>query len=190
MHIFSLAFVVLLILPVLGAGQGSLQQPQLTKAEKKTVKNFEKAAKRYVRLRNKEAKRLPRISDEATPEQIAAYKANLLKNVQTARGGAKQGDVFSTDSAMLIRTLIKREFKGYERKEIRESVLEADTRGVPLKVNAAYPESKELVEMSPALLLTLPQLPKELRYRYIGRSLAILDRDSGLIVDFMRDALP
>jgi hypothetical protein len=28
------------------------------------------------------------------------------------------------------------------------------------------------------------------RYRYVGRSLLLVDRENGLIVDFMTDALP
>ena len=56
--------------------------------------------------------------------------------------------------------------------------------------NAAYPEDKELVQMPPPLLLALPQLPKDLRYRFIGRSLVLMDRDGALILDVMRNALP
>ena len=66
----------------------------------------------------------------------------------------------------------------------------AANKGVKLRVNAEYPETEELVMMSPTLLLTLPKLPPELRYRFVGRSLLLLDRDSSLIVDFMPNALP
>jgi hypothetical protein len=66
----------------------------------------------------------------------------------------------------------------------------SDTKGVPLRINYPYPESKELVEMPPALLLDLPQIHETLRYRFIGRSLVILDRDISIIVDFMREGLP
>ena len=98
--------------------------------------------------------------------------------------------MFTPAAARLIRALIKSEFKGWERNELRKTVLEADNKGVPLKINLPYPESKELVEMSPILLLSLPQMPKQLRYRFIGRGLAILDRENALIIDFMRNALP
>jgi len=169
---------------------GSYAQTPLSANDKKVVSDFENRAKAYVDLREKLRHQLPKLSKDATPEQIQANKTALQKSVQAARINAKQGNVFTQSATLLIRSVIKAEFKGYEGAELRKTVLEADTKGVPLKVNVPYPETKELVEMSPALLLTLPQLPKELRYRYIGRSLVILDRDNALIIDFMKNALP
>jgi hypothetical protein len=91
----------------------------------------------------------------------------------------------------LIRATIKSEFKGKEKQELRKDVLvEADTKAVPLRVNYPYPESEELLEMPPTLLLRLPQLPKQIRYRFVGRNMLLVDRENGLIVDYMLDALP
>lgn len=181
-----LIFIWIILFSVIGLpGQSSLSG-----TDKKVIADFEKQARKYVSLREKVAAGLPKLSDRATPEEIASHKAALQERVRASRTGARPGDIFSPAAVILIRSMIKEEFKGYERAELRQTVLEADTKGVPIKINVPYPESKELVEMSPALLLRLPQLPKQLRYRYIGRSLAILDRDCSLIVDFMRDALP
>jgi hypothetical protein len=110
--------------------------------------------------------------------------------VRASRAGAKPGELFTPDIARYIRATIKAEYRGAKLKELRAAVLEADTKGVPLRVNYVYPESKELVEMSPALLLKLPQLPKQLRYRFVGRNLLLVDRENGLIVDYMLNALP
>jgi hypothetical protein len=57
-------------------------------------------------------------------------------------------------------------------------------------VNYPYPESQEVLEMAPTLLLRLPQLPKQLRYRFVGPNLLLLDRENGLIIDYMTNALP
>ena len=89
-----------------------------------------------------------------------------------------------------VRTIIKTEIPPKDKSEIREVVLEADTKGVPLKVNYPYPETKELTQMPPTLLLKLPQLPKEVKYRYVGRHMLLVDTDNGLIVDYMTNALP
>lgn len=167
-----------------------IAQIQLSASDKLTVSDFEKRAKSYEDLRENVRRRLPTLSDDATPEQITAHKIAFQNSVQSARINAKAGDLFTPPAASLIRRIIKEEFKGRRRAELRKTVLEADTKGIPLKINFPYPESKERVEMSPALLLSLPQLPKQLRYRYVGRALVILDRDNALIIDFMRDALP
>lgn len=176
------------------AAQNSLSNGQvvkvaLSKEEKRIVSDLEKSAKEYTAITERVRKQLPKLTDEATPEQIVTHKTGLRQGVQMTWANAKPGDIFTPAAAAFIKGRIKEEFKGWERSELRKTVLEADTK-VPLKINTQYPESKELVEMSPALLLALPQLPKQLRYRFIGRSLVIMDRDNGLLVDYMTDALP
>ena len=42
----------------------------------------------------------------------------------------------------------------------------------------------------PTLLAKLPQLPKEVRYRFVGRNMLLVDRESNVIIDYMPDALP
>jgi hypothetical protein len=161
-----------------------------TGANRTTATAFEKRAKEYSHLRERIEGALPKLPKKATPEQIEAHKAALLKSLQTSRVGAKRGEIFTLDASTMIRSLLKAEFKGRDRRELRESVFEAETKGVPVRVNAAYPESKELMEMPPSLLLALPQLPKQVRYRFVGTNLLLVDRESNLIIDYMTNALP
>ena len=156
-----------------------------------TVKTFEKRAKEYVKLREQLEEKMPKLSQEAKAEEIQAHKKQFQDRVRAARTGAKPGDVFTPEAATLIRAIIKDEYKGAQRVELRDTVLrEADTKAVPLRVNYPYPESQEVLEMAPTLLLRLPQLPKQLRYRFVGHNLLLIDRENGLIVDYMTKALP
>ena len=196
MKLFLLtATVILSMFSVNALGQNATITPvankaSLSAADKKTVTDFEKRLQRYVSDRQAFEQTVPMPPKEATPEQIAAHKITLQKAVQGWRVNAKQGDIFTQQIALLMKEMIRKEFVGWEASELRKAVLEADTKGVPVKVNAPYPDSKELIEMPPPLLLTLPQLPKQLRYRFIGRNLALLDRDNALILDFITNALP
>ncbi|HEV3471367.1 MAG TPA: hypothetical protein VG148_18725 [Pyrinomonadaceae bacterium] len=159
-------------------------------ADAQTVAAFEARAKAYSKLREDLEDTLPKLPKEATPEQIAAHKKTFQGMVMSARAGAKHGDVLTPDIAAVIRAMLKREYRGKELAELRQTVMEAETKGVPLRVNTPYPENKELVEMPPTLLLRLPQLPKQLRYRFVGTNLLLVDRENGLIVDYMTRALP
>jgi hypothetical protein len=176
------------------AGSSRPQQaqtaPAISEKDRQLVTAFEERAKAYAKRRELLEEKLPKLAKESTPEEIEAHKTAFQEIVRADRAGAKQGDIFSADVAAFIRATIKDEFKGRERVELRQTVLEADTQGVPLRVNYPYPESKELVEMPPTLLLRLPQLPKQVRYRFVGRSLLLVDRENGLIVDYMQNALP
>jgi hypothetical protein len=159
-------------------------------ANKRTLRNFDRRVKAYCRVRDRIAKRLPHVSKESTPEQIEAHKKAFEDAVRKARGNLKPGYIFSKDIANYISSTIKAEFKGTDRKELRETVLEADTKGVPLRVNYPYPEAKELTEMPPTLLLKLPPLPKHVKYRFVRKHVLLVDRENDLIVDYMLNALP
>lgn len=167
------------------------QQKQISSEEKRARDDFEKRVKEYVKLRQTVARtNLPKLSAESTPEQIEAYKLAFQERMREARPNAKPRDLFTPDITGFIRGLIKAEFKGRERQELRQTVLEADTQGVPLRVNYVYPETKELTQIPPTLLLELPPLPQELRYRFVGRHLLLVDRENNVIIDYMLNALP
>ena len=167
------------------------QTPALSANDQAIVKTFENRAKEYVKLREQLEEKMPKLSQEAKAEEIQAHKKQFQERVRAARVGAKHGDVFTPEVATLIRAIIKDEYKGKQRVELRDTVLrESDTKAVPLRVNYPYPESQEVLEMAPTLLLRLPQLPKQLRYRFVGHNLLLIDRENGLIVDYMTKALP
>ena len=151
---------------------------------------FEARVKEYVAMREGIEGKMPKLSKDATPEQIEAHKTAFQEAVRAARASAKPGDLFTADVARHIREAVKLEMRPKDKQEVRQTVLEAEVKAVPLRVNYPYPESQELVEMPPTLLLRLPQLPKQVRFRYVRRNMLLVDRENGLIVDFMPDALP
>jgi hypothetical protein len=156
-----------------------------------SVSAFERRVREYVDMRERLEEGLPKLSKEAKPEEIERHKTAFQGLVRSARAGAKQGDIFTPEAMNLIRAVIRDEFKGSERAELREEVLvEAENKAVPLRVNYPYPETEELLEMPPTLLLRLPQLPKQVKYRFVGRNLLLVDRENGLIIDYMTNALP
>jgi hypothetical protein len=158
--------------------------------DQQAVAIFEQRVKDYVKLREQIEEKLPKLSKESTPEQIQTHLTAFEEAVRSAKAGAKSGDIFAPDIANYIRATIRREFKGKRLKNLRETILEAETKGVRVRVNYPYPQSKELTEIPPTLLLILPQLPKQVRYRFVGRHMLLVDRETHLIIDYMLDALP
>ena len=194
----TLAFSLLFLLHI-GSGvalsqsvAASQSKPdwQLSASDKQAIALFETRVKNYVKLRSKVKAKLPSLSKDSKPEQIESYRKNFEQSLRGARAGATRGAIFAPPAADYIRRTLKTEFKGKDRAELREIVFESETQGVPLRVNYPYPETKELTEMPATLLLKLPQLPKEVRYRFVGRNLLLVDRDNNLIIDYMVDALP
>ena len=167
-----------------------LQPPPVSSADKRTIVAFENRVKAYMKLRDGVKAKLPKLSKDSTPEQIESYRKSFEEQLRAARTGAKSGDVFRAGIAAYIRKTLRTEFQGKDRAELRDIAFEAETQGVPLRVNYPYPETKELSEMPATLLIKLPQLPKEVRYRFVGRNMLLVDRDNNLIIDYMVDALP
>jgi hypothetical protein len=182
LSIFSAAYT--------GAQTTATSEVKLTPQEKQLVANFDRRVKDYLKQRARVKKKLTPLSKEATPAQIEAYQQAFVAALRGMRAGTKPGYIFIPAFTEHVRTIIKTEFPPRAKAEIKQTILEADTKGVPLKVNYPYPETKELVEMPPTLLLKLPQLPKEVKYRFVGRHLLLVDSDNSLIVDYTLNALP
>jgi len=190
---------VLVCLLILASGVAVGQKTQnaalaepvaVSPADKAAIDVFEKEVKDYIALRNKVRENAPKLSKDSTPEQINAYRTALELSLRNARPNAKRGEFFRPETADFIRRTLKTEFQGKDRKELREQVFETELKGVVLRVNYPYAQAAELSEMPATLLTKLPQLPKELRYRFVGRNMLLVDRESNVILDFMPDALP
>ena len=162
----------------------------MSASDKAVIDNFEKQVKDYVELRNKARDNAPKLSKDSTPEQIHAYRTALEQSLRSARKGAKRGEFFRPETAKYIRHILKIEFQGKDRQELREKIFETEVQGVVLRVNQPYAENAEFSEMPATLLAKLPQVPKEVRYRFVGRNMLLVDRESNVIIDFMPDALP
>lgn len=165
-------------------------RPEVAEPYRATVSTFEARVREYADMREAIEEKTGELPDSTTADEIEAHKLRFQTAVRSARAGARPGDVFTPEAMEFIRSVIAGEFKGVDRAELYKAVSQAETKGVPLRVNYPYPESNELLEMPPTLLLRLPQLPKQVKYRFVGRNLLLVDRENGLIVDYMTNALP
>ena len=190
-RLFIIAILTFTIPSVISnAQQPATNAAKPTAEEQKLIAAFNQHVKDYLKQRQSVAKKLPSLSKEATPEQITSYQDKFVAELRAMRAGTMQGYIFQPAFADYVRTTIKTEFPPSDKAEIKQTILEADTKGVPLRVNYPYPETKELAQIPPTLLLKLPQLPKEVKYRFVGRHMLLVDTDNGLIVDYMLNALP
>lgn len=167
----------------------AVTQAVVTPDQRQILTAFNKHVKDYLKQRDRVRKKLTKLSNDATPEQIQGYQKSFVEALIAMRAGTKPGYIFTPEVADYLRKIIKPEFKGSEKAEVRQAILEAETKGVPLKINYPYPETKEITQMPPTLLLKLPQLPKEVKYRFVRRHLMLVDTDNDLIVDYMLNAL-
>lgn len=158
--------------------------------DRAALADFQKRIAAYSKLRARIAGGFQKLPLKATPEQIEAHKSALQKALMASRRNARRGDILTPRAAAEIQRIISTGYVGEDRKRLRETVFEAENKTVQVRANAAYPEASELLEMPPSLLLALPKLPKELRWRFVVDRLLLIDSDALLIIDYMTKALP
>ncbi len=127
----------------------------------------------------------------ASPGKLAQEKQQTVEKTRQARPDAQQGDIFTPAVAAYFKQRIESTLQGPNGSKVRASLRHAEPLpNVQLKVNSRYPKNLPLQSTPPTLLMNLPQLPKELQYRIVGSTLVLYDMSSGLIVDFIPNAVP
>jgi hypothetical protein len=122
----------------------------------------------------------------ADPEELSRQAADLAAAVRDARPIAVEGYIFTTTVATALRTRIALALRGGA---IDLANVEADEEWSQFDMQAQVPWGVARA-LSMPLLSALPDLPAELEYRLVGRSLVLLDVRANLVVDVLRDAMP
>lgn len=172
--------------PVLGRPGGT----QLVNAEAQALAGLQERVKEYLALHDKLEATLPQLPTEATPEQIDKHQRALARLLQDARRDAKPGDIFTRDARGVIRGLMQRVFGGPDGAKLKASVMDENPGRLQLTVNSRYPDTVPFSTVPPQVLAGLPKLPEELEYRFIGRTLILLDVHAHLIVDLIDNIIP
>jgi hypothetical protein len=162
-------------------------------ADAQTIADFRARVNRYVQLHRDVEARLPVLNDKATPEEIDAHQRMFATQLAAARKDARVGDIFAPDMQVMTRTLLQRLFAtSDERRELREAVMDENPgpAAVRLTVNGRYPDTVPISTMPPQVLRSLPELPRDVEYRFVGETLILLDPDAHIVVDFVEHALP
>jgi hypothetical protein len=178
-----------LVLVVDAAGRLASQVPPAG-ADAQTVSAFQKTCGDYVALHKKIVAALPRLPQNATPQQIDLGQQALSKGIVAARASAKVGDVFLPGAQAYLRQVLQRVFSQPDGKQLRASILDENPIDAAVRINGPYPDAIPLSTMPPQILNALPKLPDELEYRFVGERLILFDHHAHLVVDYLDRALP
>ncbi len=155
--------------------------------EPPAFQEFRQRVEQYVQLQQALQSSLPGLRTTKLRKEIIERRQALAKKIREARPNAKQGDIFTPEIGEQFRRVIQSEFQGSNGPNVRKTIQQGEPVGhLRLTVNGAYPENVPRTTVPPALLLHLPQLPKEVAYRLIGHDFALQDIEARLIIDFIR----
>jgi hypothetical protein len=166
------------------------------KTDSTALKQFDDNVRAYSELHRRIAKDVPKLEDVSDPALIEANQKRFTEALQSARAGAKHGDICASSVAPVLISIVRSQLAGPENAPAKSTVLEEGnpkaepTANVQLHVNAEYPSAAPLSTVPPSLLLKLPKLPDELDYRFVGKHLILRDTRANLIVDYVLNAAP
>ena len=160
-------------------------------ADAAVVADFKARVDKYMEERKLAQKDAPKLKETEDPAKIQATQAVLVERIRTVRAHAKPGDIFTPQIQAHFRRLLAPELKGEDGRDAKEVMKEdAPKPGeVPYKVNAKYPEGTPLPTVAVNVLRSLPILPEGVEYRIIGKDLLLLDNDTQIVIDYMRNAI-
>jgi hypothetical protein len=175
------------------AGMGCKKE-QKKPAVDPTAAVFEDFAKRvdgYAKLRKSLVDSVGELDPTKSQAEITTRATSLANKIIAARSLAKQGDIFTTEVATIIATLIKQEYSRRSEpvQETREDQQDELPDFVP-QVNQVYPPTYPLATFPATLLPLLPPLPDALEYRVVQRYLVLRDVEANVIIDVMPNAVP
>lgn len=171
-----------------GTARASGQEPRVN-PDAKILLDFKQRVDAYMELHQRLEKQVPPLKAKAEANEIKAHEDALAKAIRAERKNAKPGDVFTPEIATLFRRLMYPELKGPDAADTKKAIDDDAPTTVQLKVNAAYPDNAPLPTVPPNLLASVPQLPKDLEYRIVGKHLILRDVQANLIVDYMLNAI-
>jgi len=178
--------------------------PPTTAADARGLTEYSNAVQAYVALHQRVEAALPKLADRSDPAKVTAHQKALAEAIRKAGPRPRQGHVFVPDIQPFFKRLLAPELKGPGSAETREKVGEGNpeaakgltkdpdvhTKDVPLVPYADYSVDAPVSTVPAPVLLKMPQLPKELDYRFVGKSLVLRDTVANTIVDFIPQAVP
>jgi hypothetical protein len=133
---------------------------------------------------------LPALAVTADARAIDLAVTMRAAGIRLARATARQGDIFAPAIARVFRARITKALESHHYLAA-DLLLPADEEGdtpPPPLVNGTF-AWRTAIATPGCVLATLPSLPEELQYRFVGRDLVLVDIEANLIVDVLPDVL-
>lgn len=160
-----------------------------TNAQGAATLEFQNRIKEYLKIHNQAEGKVPNLKRTDDPKEISDRQALLAKAIQTLRANAKIGEIFAPEYQPYFIKIVQDDFALRSAAD-RKAIVDELPKKMKVDVNTVYPTTLPLETFPAALLRKLPDLPPELEYRLVGRSLILRDVKANLIVDILRDVVP
>jgi hypothetical protein len=159
-------------------------------SDAQALAGFSERVAQYAEMHRRLEDTLPRLPTETTPAIIDAHERALEKLIRAERKNARPGDIITPGAKRVFLRILARVFSGRDGRELKAAILDENPGKMALTVNSRYPDEVPLSTVPPQVLASLPRLPEELEYRFIGDRLILLDVHAHTIADYLDQTFP
>lgn len=161
----------------------------VSEAQTEAALEFQKRIQVYMKTHNDAEAKVPNLRTTDDPQRIADREKALGEMIMTMRAGAQPGEIFAPEFQPYFIKIVRDDFAARSAAD-RKALINELPKTMKVDINTVYPTTLPLATFPPALLRKLPDLPAEMEYRIVGRSLILRDAKANLIVDILRDVVP
>jgi hypothetical protein len=183
----SICVAVMMFPLVFSASTVRAQEKFESSPDARVLGDFKVRVEKYDQLRKKADDSAPPLKESKSAAKIKDGQHGLAERIGAARAGVKPGEIFTPEIATVLKRLLRPEAKQHDSKE---AMKEDKPVIVSFKVNGPYPDKQPVATVPPNVLAALPQLPKDIEYRFIDKHLILRDARANLIIDYIPNAIP
>jgi hypothetical protein len=143
-----------------------------------TLAEFNKRIEDYAALRAKLEKGLPPLVVTDNAEEIGRFEHRLAERIRNART-AHRGQIFAPSMVRQVKQMLTVRADA----QTIAAMMDDGPAEFDVDVNDTYSKRRSLATMPPNILLTLPDLPRDIEYRFVGRHLILRDARANIIID-------
>jgi hypothetical protein len=144
----------------------------------------------YLETRAAAVRQVGAVTPTATSSADRRQVDQLAHTIQAFRRGYGTNVLVPRGIGIRIRRDLARRFEEPDGADLRAAVSEVPPMQFTPMVNGRYPNTAPRATVPPSLLKVLPPLPSAIEYRFVGLDLVLLDRNTSVILDIVRDAIP
>jgi hypothetical protein len=148
--------------------------------------DFKLRVEKYDQLRKKADDSAPALKKSESGAVIKDAEQGLAERIGAARAGVMPGEIFTPEIAAVFKRLLRPETA---QRDTKAAMKEDRPAVVSFKVNGPYPDKEPLATVPPNVLEALPELPKDIEYRFVDNHLILRDGRANLIIDYMLNAI-
>jgi hypothetical protein len=149
-----------------------------------TLAAFSKRVQDYAALRRKLEEGLPPLRVTTNADEIEAFERGLARRLRDSRG-SHPSRIFSSAMRRQIRWLLVTQADA----GTIEMIMDDNPGEFGVDINETYSKDRPVATMPPKILQLLPDLPRDVEYRFVGRHLILYDVRANMVVDEIPYAL-